>query len=168
LVLNVIVCVVFLLMGAGVVIYAATFPDFSIITPIGPDVFPTVMGLAIVVFSIIALVPAVKELVSHKTADGKIDLSEEKEKFNSVIAKIKERKKNFIAMICIPVMMFLYGLLIEIVGFEILSALFLFGSIFLCGERRVLRLILVPTVGTACMYVVFVMVLQIPLHTLFL
>ena len=166
--LNVVVSSVLLIIGIAVVIYASTFPDFSLLTRVGPDLFPSIMGWVIIICSAIVLFQALRKLASKRDSDGKIDLGEEKEKFRAALAKIKERKKNFIAMVGIPVMMLLYGLLIETVGFEILSVLFLFISILLCGERRPLRLVLIPVISTACMYLVFIVLLKIPMHCLFL
>lgn len=107
--LNVVVSSVLLIIGIAVVIYASTFPDFSLLTRVGPDLFPSIMGWVIIIFSAIVLFQALRKLASKRDSDGKIDLGEEKEKFRAALAKIKERKNNFIAMVGIPVMMLLYG-----------------------------------------------------------
>ena len=63
--LNVVVSSVLLIIGIAVVIYASTFPDFSLLTRVGPDLFPSIMGWVIIIFSAIVLFQAMRKLASR-------------------------------------------------------------------------------------------------------
>jgi len=92
--------------------------------------------------------------VAANTAESK-----EKRSFVEVVKELAAAKQSKIVYIFI--MILLYALLLKPVGFIIVNLLFLFGVLFVMGERKVWKLIAIPIVVTAAMYMVFVVGLKI-------
>lgn len=155
-----------LLFGGYVVYEASTYPDFSMLTPVDSDVFPSIMGWVIIICSIIMIAREAYKLFFD--ADKEKYRAKEQELFAELRTRFQENKRNLPAAIGIPTMMLLYAVLLNTVGFEILSVLFLFIGMLLCRERNPLRLILIPIIGTAVMYYVFRVLLKIMLPMAFL
>lgn len=155
-----------LLFGGYVLYEASTYPDYSMLTPVSSDVFPTIMGWVIIICSLIVIGRAVYKLYLCPAK------AQYREKDKALVAEIKARflanRRNLPAAIGIPLMMLLYALLLNTVGFEILSVLFIFIGMLLCRERNPWRLVLIPILGTAAMYYVFHVLLKIMLPMLFL
>lgn len=157
---------VMLIFGGYVIYEASTYPDFSKLTPVGSEVFPYIMGGVIVICSVIVIGRSAYKLFFSETKTEAME--KEKEQFFKIWTCFQENKKNLPAVIGIPFMMLLYALLLNSVGFEILSVLFLFISMLLCHERRVPYLVFVPVLGTVAMYYIFHVLLKIMLPMAFL
>lgn len=152
-------------LGVYVVYEASTYPDFSKLTAVGSDVFPKIMGGIIIICSLIVILRAAYKLLISPQKNQ--NLEAERAMLREIKQRFLDNKQNLPAAIGLPVMMIIYAFLLEIVGFEILSVLFLLFSMLLCRERNILRLILVPLVGTAFMYYIFHILLKIMLPMAF-
>ena len=164
--LDILISVLMLAFGSYVVYEASTYPDYSKITPVSSDVFPRIMGITIIICSSIVLIKALYKLCFSK--DKEKYREQDAQLAKSIKEKFVENKRNLPAAVGIPVLMLAYALLLNKVGFEILSVLFLLFSMLLCRERRPIRLILVPILGTAAMYFVFHVLLRIMVPMMFL
>lgn len=165
-ILDISISIIMLIFGGYVLYEASTYPDYSMLTPVSSDVFPKIMGWTIVICSAAVIARAVWRLNFSPKKE------EYRQKDKELLLGIKERfianRRNLPAAVGIPVLMLLYALLLNSVGFEILSVLFLLISMLLCRERNLWRLILIPILGTAAMYFVFHILLKIQVPLLFL
>ena len=164
--LDIIISLIMIGVGGYIIYEASTYPDYSMLTPVSSDVFPKIMGWVMVICALIVLGNAVYKLWFSK------DKEKYREQNRTLAEEIKtrfiENKRNLPTAIGIPVLMLAYALLLETVGFEILSVLFLFFSLLLCRERSPVKLILIPIVGTAVMYYIFHVLLKIMVPLMFL
>jgi len=155
-----------LLMAVATIVQVdiASYPDVSRILQVGPGVFPHFIAVflyivgAILIFKLLYLI-----LIKKTDENGVPYLQAEKEAAKKNMQSIKENMGSFIGTIGILILMFLYASLLKTVGFEICTLVFLVGTMLCLGERRPLRLILVPVGSTAVILLIFRVFLKIAL-----
>ncbi|QGU94723.1 hypothetical protein GOM49_06085 [Clostridium bovifaecis] len=141
---DIISAILFLIFAALVIISTSQFPDFSGEGVTGPDFFPRVLGIILIVLSILLFINAILSKDNGKT--GLFD------------------KAAIRAYITIGAVL-IYVVLMNILGFIIVNFLFLFGLIRYYGLKNYLKVALTSVVGTAGIYCIFKILLAVPLPT---
>lgn len=121
-------------------------------------VYFIMLGLFII-NSVIDFLACRKEEKAKETSGEATEQQKEKRSFWTVVKDLAAAKQSKIVYIFVAIM--LYALLIKPLGFIIVNLLFLFGVLFIMGERKVWKLIVIPIVVTAAMYLIFVVGLKI-------
>lgn len=140
------------------------YPDVSKILQVGPGVFPNFISIFLYIVGFILILKLLYLLVIKKTDENGVPfLQAEKEAAKKNMESIKENMGSFIGTIGILVLMFLYASLLKTIGFEICTLVFLVGTMLFLGERRPVRLVLVPVGATAVILLIFRVFLKIAL-----
>lgn len=114
-----------------------------------PRIFPYFLGITIIVLSFITLV---SNLVHQQRRAIKQD------------EKIKEQEeKKYLRVVGVLLILVLWAVLLMNVGFIISTFLLILSIMLLLGVRRVLTLVLTPSLFTVVIYYVFKVLLKIPL-----
>lgn len=121
---------------------------------INTDAMLTIKTVAILM--VLSLAFILKEEVVIQKADD--NLPEEKESFLSTT-------ENYIKFIGFVLLFFLYIFAFTYVGFFIATLVFLVAAMYFLSVRSIKILLLVPTLLTASIYIVFKMILMISLPT---
>lgn len=156
-------------LGGYVLSTASSWPDYSRLSVLGPEVVPKILGWFFIIAGVILLVKvAYRAFIKKVNAQGEnyvqSDIAAAKAKF----AYLKEKWKGVVALIALPIMMIIYASVLETVGFEICTLVFLFIALLVCQERRWYILVGVPVGLTVGIYLLFVLLLKVPLPLLFL
>lgn len=108
-------------------------------------VFPTMIGVLLLFSSIVVIVNTLRSKESH----------------------IKKINSNIIKPIIVLVALIIYALLIERVGYIVITLLLAIFITYILGYKNIIRNILVSTCGTLSIYFIFKILLQVPLPSLF-
>lgn len=137
------IAIILLLIATLYLIFSYQLPSYPYI-PVDADFIPKVLGWLLVILSI--------ALFFTKDKDGE----EKKEKG-------KIRKNDTIAILVVMGMVFLYTLLLEIVGFVIMTALFIYFSSWYLGYNKHVTNGIVSISFPVGLYGIFQYLLQIHL-----
>lgn len=118
----------------------------------GPGFFPLLTGFLITGFSVSILI---KFFISNKTLTNEIESEDESEKDNG--------KMNYARVFAYIILMLLYGLFLEKVGWLIITAVFLILILKYVERQSWKRTTLLTLSGLAAIYVIFVYFLSIQL-----
>lgn len=156
-------------LGGYVLVTASSWPDFSSLSVLGPETVPQILGWFFVIAGGILIGKVLyRAFIKKVTAEGESyvhkDLAAAKAKF----AYLKIKWKGVVALIALPIMMIIYASVLETVGFEICTLVFLFVALLVCQERRWYILVGVPVGMTVAVYLLFSLLLKVPLPLLFL
>lgn len=156
---------VFLIFIATVVrIDTSSYGDCSALVAVGPDVFPNIISWFLYAASVAFICPPLYKLLIKKVdKEGQSYYQLEKAKAISAFENIKKNLHSFWGTIGVVLLMVLYGLLLKPVGFEICTLLFIVGVMLCCGERKPLRLVLVPVCTMVGVLLIFKVILKIAL-----
>ncbi len=160
-----------LLFALGGYVYgtAATWPDYSRLSVLGPEMGPKLLGIAFIIAGVLLLLQvANRAFIKKVNADGENYVQKDIANAKAKFAYLKEHWKGVIALIALPVMMWIYATVLPTVGFEICTLVFLFVALLICQERRWYILLGVPVGMTVVIYLLFRLLLNVPLPLLFL
>ena len=118
----------------------------------GPGFFPLLTGFLITGFSVSILI---KLLISNKTLTNEIESEDEREKDNG--------KMNYARVFAYIILMLLYGLFLEKVGWLIITAAFLILILKYVERQSWKKTTLLTLSGLAAIYLIFVYFLSIQL-----
>jgi putative tricarboxylic transport membrane protein len=118
----------------------------------GPGFFPLLTGFLITGFSVSILI---KLFISNKTLTNEIESEDESEKDNG--------KMNYARVFAYIILMLLYGLFLEKVGWLIITAVFLILILKYVEKQSWKRTTLLTLSGLAAIYLIFVYFLSIQL-----
>ncbi|MGE4282475.1 MAG: tripartite tricarboxylate transporter TctB family protein [Clostridia bacterium] len=132
----------------GILGYVSTFSFPQSVAKIGPDFVPKIVfGLTIIL--------SIMLIVGHYSSRKKIASSQDK---NAEEARREVKFKPNIILLIVVVLLFAYVLLLESIGFMILTPILLFALITLLspeGENKYLRTAVISLVTTFAVYYVF-------------
>ncbi|MBW7571411.1 tripartite tricarboxylate transporter TctB family protein [Caproiciproducens faecalis] len=140
---------IFFLLFAAFIYIESNFINLSKADPIGPQFFPRVIAI---VMAILAVVQIVKNWVVLK-----------KEKVQQTDEKAETKKSSSKMAFWLTVaMLIVYPLVIQYVGFIILTSVYLFCQIFLLlpegsirSKKNVIKAAIISVVFTVCVYFLF-------------
>lgn len=134
----------FLFIVAAVYLYLSyQLPNYPY-APIDADVIPKGLGILMLILSVALFFSRAKETEGEKT---KRDIP----------------KKELLVLVAVFAMIFSYILLFEIIGFIIMTSLFIFFCSLFLGYRKLKTNIIVSLLFSIIMYVIFVNALGISL-----
>ena len=153
---------------SGVVFYETSgYADFSGMSIVGPEVIPNILATIIaVIAAIIALYEVYKCIKGSKATPtyAQTQLAH----FREVKTAFLGNTSGLIRVFAIIALMFAYTMLLDTVGFEICTFIFLVASMWLTGVRNIKALVLIP-VGTIAVVVgIFVYALKVSIPLMFL
>lgn len=160
---NLVLCVCMYALCGIVWAETATYPDFSRMSMVGPEAIPNLLGWIIAVLSTVVLLKEVVKIIKDKTY-----FANQTAGAKALAKDVWENKPGILRVVVVIGMMFLYASLLDTVGFEICSAVFLLVSMLICGIRNWKVLVLVPLGTIAVVYIVFVEALSVSVPMLFL
>jgi len=129
--------------------YTFTFKKFQNV-PVGPEFFPRALAVVLFIFCTALLISS----IIHK------ETAKEKEKGSPTISPLNKNMQKAIAGLLIIVV---YALLWEIVGFLIVTPIAVFLMIFLLGKRDYRNMIIVSIIATIVIFCAFKFLLSIEL-----
>lgn len=161
-----------ILLGISIVlrIETSSYGDYSMFTLVGPELFPNISSMLFLILAVLlAVKPLYLLLIKRKDKDGISYWSRECGKVRQVYLLItKDQRKGSLTVVGNLVLLALYALLFKPVGFELTTLVFLFATMFICGERRPAVLIAVPICSVAAVYVFLVIIMRVSIPMLFL
>lgn len=159
---------VFLIIVATIVrIDTSGYGDFSALVQVGAEMFPNIIAWFLYISAAILIIKIVYMVCVKKVnADGISYIQIEKDKVAATREKMKTNWKGYLGAIGVIVLMILYGALLPTVGFEICTVVFMVGVMLLCGEKRPLRLILIPLGTMFAVLLIFRVILKVALPLL--
>ena len=160
-----------LLFALGGYVYgtAATWPDYSRLSVLGPEMGPKLLGIAFIIAGVLLLLQgANRAFIKKVNAEGENYVKKDVENAKAKFAYLKKQWKGVIALIALPIMMWIYATVLPTVGFEICTVLFMVLALLICQERRWYLLVGVPVGVTVVIYLLFRLLLNVPLPLLFL
>ena len=125
----------------GVVVFIAAGNLQTVRLGIGPAGFPKVIAIVLAVLGLAQTATALSTGV--KAPEFNVD---------------KKAASLFIAAVA---MSFAYVLLVDMIGFLIMTPLLLLGLMYLFGERRIVKMLIIAAVTTACIWLLFTEVFMI-------
>lgn len=131
------------LIAAGYLYFSYQLPNYPY-TPIDADVIPKGLGVLMIILSVALFFSRAKETEAEK-------------------AKRAIPKKELLVLVVVFAMIFFYILLFEIIGFIIMTALFIFFCSWFLGYRKTKTNIIVSIIFPIIMYIIFVYALGISL-----
>lgn len=160
----------FLLALSGFVLRTAySWPDFSRLSVVGPDLVPKLLGYFFLFVALVLLAQAAYKIWIKKTDEnGNSYWKLELEGAARLRGRLSENAGGILSAVCIPLLILFYGLAVKPVGFEICTVVFLFLCLLLCRERRWYILVFTPLLSTAAIYIVFKVLLRVSLPLRFL
>lgn len=160
---NLVLCVCMWALSGVIVYQTSGYPDYSNMAIIGPEVIPNILAGLIAVF---AAAIALNE--GFKCVKNKEYFKEQTAGARKVASDLKGNKPGIIRTVAILLLMVVYALALDTVGFEICTAVFLVASMLLSGIRNPKVLILVPVGTIVVVYICFVYALRVSVPMLFL
>ncbi len=157
------------LTGISLVIFAetGTYPEFGALSVIPPSFVPNILAYFFLACSAFYFIKNfILAFVKKTNKEGESYIQIEKDKWADSKVFIVEHKKPIINLSIIVAMAILYALLLDVVGYEILTAIFLSVSMFVLGERRWYILLIVPIAAIIVIYFGFVMGLRVQIPRL--
>lgn len=161
---NLILSACMLILSSVVVHETSGYPDFSGMSIVGPNVIPNVLAGFIAVIAVILILQEVYRCVRGKKRYTHLELRKSRE----AMAALAANKAGVFRIVAILALMLLYTLLLNTIGFEICTTVFLVCAMLLSGVRKVKYLILVPLGTIAAVYICFVYALKVSIPMLFL
>ncbi len=153
--------------SAVVLAETATYPDFGALSVIPPSFFPNILAYFFLACSAFYIIKNfILAFVKKTDKNGESYIALEKQKWTKSTTFIKEHKGSIAHLVIIVAMGILYAVLLETVGYEILTAVFLFVSMFILGERRWYVLLIIPIAAILVIYLGFVTGLRVPIPRL--
>lgn len=154
-----------LLIGSVYIIYEAKgMPNLGGGALAGPGFMPICCAVFFIFCAAVLIVKEISKIMTVKveTESGTKSYAQaELEKVSDFFRLMKERSQDVLRMVAVPVLMIIYGLALRGIGFEISTFVFLVLSMVVCGERKPVRLIVVPIVAIALVYLLFVQFLRV-------
>ncbi|MDF2821061.1 MAG: hypothetical protein K0R15_1502 [Clostridiales bacterium] len=142
---NLISAIIFIIIGIYVLIEVSTFPNLGGEQVTGPEFFPKILAIVLIVLSLILFISTILDKENRETG-----------LFNALATK------TYITMFSLLA----YVLLMGILGFIIPTIVFLIGMIRLCGMKSIPRIAIVSILATFVIYGVFQLLLAVPLPTI--
>ena len=137
--------VVFALLGVVVILTSAQMPRLGDL-PVGPGLMPMLLGFGFVICGLGLAIQRLPEL--KEVAAGRLP--------------ILERGENLLFFIAVPLLLLVYVLLFEQVGFVPLTFAFV-AAVAWVGRATIIASLAFAAATTAVIYVVFVHLLRVPL-----
>ena len=128
-------------MALGIAVFIAAGNLQTVRLGIGPAGFPKFISIVLGVLGLAQTIMALSSGV--KAPEFNID---------------KKAASLFIAAVA---MSFAYVLLVDMIGFLIMTPLLLLGLMYLFGERRIVKMLIIAAVTTACIWLLFTEVFMI-------
>ena len=147
--------------GAVVEIGAERHADKVLVAGIGH----ILLGVSLV---LLLLQVANRAFIKKVNAEGENYVKKDVENAKAKFAYLKKQWKGVIALIALPIMMWIYATVLPTVGFEICTVVFMVLALLICQERRWYILLGVPVGMTVVIYLLFRLLLNVPLPLLFL
>lgn len=141
---NIISAIIFILLGAYVLIEASTFPELGGDQVTGPEFFPSILAFILIGLSLILFLTSI-----GKKEDREMGF------FNPLAFK------TYLTILGL----FAYILVLNIMGFIISTIAILFILIRFYGMKSIPKIAIVSTVATFVLYGVFHLLLSVPLPT---
>ncbi|MCC8138707.1 MAG: tripartite tricarboxylate transporter TctB family protein [Lachnospiraceae bacterium] len=164
---NFILSAVLLILSGYILTESASFPNLGGSTFAGPGFFPSLCAGFFIFGAVVILIMEIYRIVTVREGD-KTYVQMEMEKVSAVWARIKGNVVGVARMVALPVLMFAYGRLLKVWGFEISTFLFLVLGMLVCGQRKIKYLIIVPLVALVIVYLIFIRFLHVSIPTMFL
>lgn len=142
---NKVSAIVLFLFSILYLILTIKLPKYELV-PVDADVVPLVLGITLLILSIMLF------FIKSTEAD------EEKQ-----IPIIPEKKEDFIMILVVAILIFLYIFLLERLGFVLTTILFLFVTTLSLGYKKHISNVIVSIVVPTVFYIVFDMLLDISL-----
>lgn len=162
---DLILSIVLIVISTLVLRSTSTYPDYGSLSVIGPEVFPNIIAYFLLIASAYFLICIIYKAFIKKTdAEGNSYLETEKAKVKAACNSIfKENLAGNVKVVITILLVIAYGMLLGVVGYEILTIVFLVATMFMNGIRKPQILIIVPVVAVVVIYVFFVMILKVQL-----
>ena len=128
-------------MALGIAVFIAAGNLQTVRLGIGPAGFPKFISIVLGVLGLAQTIMALSSGV--KAPEFNVD---------------KKAASLFIAAVA---MSFAYVLLVDMIGFLIMTPLLLLGLMYLFGERRIVKMLIIAAVTTACIWLLFTEVFMI-------
>lgn len=141
---NIISAIIFILLGAYVLIEASTFPELGGDQVTGPEFFPSILAIILIGLSLILFLTSI-----GKKEDREMGF------FNPIVFK------TYLTILGL----FAYILILNIMGFILSTIAILFILIRFYGMKSIPKLAIVSVVATFVLYGVFHLLLSVPLPT---
>lgn len=162
----------FLLIGSAYIIYEAKgMPNLGGGALAGPGFMPICCAVFFIFCAVVLIVKEISKIMKVKveTENGTKSYAQaELEKVSDFFRLVKERGADVFRMVAVPVLMIAYGIALRGIGFEISTFIFLVLSMLVCGERKPVRLIVVPIAAIVLVYLLFVQFLRVSIPMRFL
>ncbi len=146
---NIICAVVGMVIGTVAIVLTTGFRQF-VNVPVGPEVFPRIMAIGLIVCSVALLI---FNLIKKDTDKA---------------PPLSPRDHGIQRMLIIVGLVLCYYLLLEIIGYLILSPILLFVSMLVMGYRKYRNMIIISLSVTALVFLLFWQMLTIDLPNGFL
>lgn len=134
----------FVLLGAIFLFASYKLPKYSLV-PVDADAIPTFLGGTLIVLAILLFF--VKDEVSEQ--------EEDKESM--------KKEQSYWQVVIFIIAILLYITLLEVIGFFVVTALFIMSMTYLLGYRRHLINVIVSITVPSCFWMIFTFLLKIPL-----
>lgn len=142
---NKVSAIVLFLFSILYLILTIKLPKYELV-PVDADVVPLVLGITLLILSIMLF------FIKSTEAD--------EEKQSPIIP---EKKEDFIMILVVAILIFLYIFLLERLGFVLTTILFLFVTTLSLGYKKHISNVIVSIVVPTVFYIVFDMLLDISL-----
>lgn len=157
-----------MLILSGIIVWeTSAYPDFSGNAIVGPEVIPNLLAGFIVAIAVILILNEGYKCVKNRNGHpsyARAELAKSKE----ALGKLHTNKAGVLRIIAILALMFLYAALLNTVGFEICTFVFLVCAMLFTGVRDLKCLLLIPVGTVAVVYLCFVYALKVSIPMLFL
>lgn len=163
---------VLLIIGSVYIIYEAKgMPNLGGGALAGPGFMPICCAVFFIFCAAVLTGKELSKIIGEKaeTESGTKSYAQaELEKVSDFFGLVKERGADVFRMAAVPVLMLAYGVALRGVGFEISTFVFLVLSMLVCGERKPVRLIVIPAAAIVLVYLLFVQFLRVSIPMRFL
>ena len=162
---DLILSIVLIVISILVLKSTSAYPDYGSLSVIGPEVFPNIIAYFFLIAAVYFLISILyKAFVKKTDAEGNSYLETEKAKVKAACNSIfKENLTSNVKAVFTVLMIIVYGMLFGILGYEILTVVFLVVSMLINGIRKPQTLIAVPVLAVVLIYVFCVMILKVQL-----
>lgn len=164
---NFILSLVVILLSVVILIQTASYPDFGNLSVIGPEAIPNCLAYFMLAAAAYLITAEVVKCLRGKKENPSYFV-QEINKAKAVLSGLSQNLAGVVRTILTLVLMYLFATCLKKVGFEICSAVFLIGTMLLNGVRKIWKLITVPVVTIAVVYLVFVYGLRVNIPMMFL
>ena len=164
---NLILSVCMLILSGVLIRETSSYPDFSGNSIVGPEAIPNILAGFIAVIAIIIALREIYKCVKGRNASPTY-VQAELAKSKEAMGKLASNKAGLFRIIAILTLMLLYTVLLNTVGFEIFTSVFLVCAMLLTGVRNIKYLVLISLGTITVIYVCFVYALKVSIPMLFL